>query len=45
MKFTLGLLAGAVIGAAVVHYLHTREGRALVDKIKDDVDEVGEKFT
>lgn len=45
MKFTFGLLAGITIGAAVVHYLSSREGKALVNKIKDDVDEVGEKFS
>ena len=45
MKFTFGLLAGMAIGAAVVHYLSSREGKALVNRIKDDVDEMGEKFS
>ena len=45
MKFTFGLLAGIAIGAAVVHYLNTREGKALVDKIKDDADEIGEELS
>jgi gas vesicle protein len=40
MKFTLGLLLGATVGAAVVHYLNTYEGKALVDKVKEDVDDV-----
>jgi gas vesicle protein len=40
MKFTLGLLLGATVGAAVVHYLNTSEGKALVDKVKEDVDDV-----
>ncbi|MCW3087456.1 MAG: hypothetical protein JWQ78_842 [Sediminibacterium sp.] len=45
MKFTLGLLLGAAAGAAVVHYLNSAEGRALVDKIKGDVDEVSENIS
>lgn len=45
MKFTLGLIIGASIGAAVVHYLNTLEGKALVNKIKNDVDEAGENLS
>lgn len=40
MKFTLGLLLGATVGATVVHYLNTSEGKALVNRVKDDADEV-----
>ena len=45
MKFTFGLLAGMAAGAAIAHYVHTREGRVLIDKIKDDIDGIGEKFS
>lgn len=45
MKFTLGLLAGIAAGAAISHYVHTREGRILIDKIKDDIDGIGDKFS
>jgi hypothetical protein len=45
MKFTLGLLAGIAAGAAIVHYVHTREGRVLIDRIKDDIDGIGDKFS
>lgn len=45
MKFTLGLLLGASVGAAVVHYLNTAEGKALVKKVKTDADEVGDNLT
>lgn len=44
MKFTLGLLIGASVGAAVVHYLNTAEGKALVNKVKNDADEAGENL-
>jgi len=45
MKFTLGLLLGASVGAAVVHYLNTAEGKVLVKKVKNDADEVIENLT
>lgn len=45
MKFTLGLVIGASVGAAVVHYLNTLEGKALVNKIKNDADEAGENLS
>ena len=45
MKFTLGLLIGASVGAAVVHYLNTYEGKALVNKIKNDADEASENLS
>jgi hypothetical protein len=38
MKFTFGLLAGIAVGAALVHYLTSKEGGALIDKIKEDID-------
>jgi gas vesicle protein len=45
MKFTFGLLAGIAAGAAIAHYVHSREGRVLIDKIKDDIDGIGDKFS
>ncbi len=45
MKFTLGFLLGASVGAAVVHYLNSNEGIALVNKVKDDVSGVSENLT
>lgn len=45
MKFTLGFLLGASVGAAVVHYLNSNEGIALVNKVKDDVNEVSDNLT
>lgn len=45
MKFTLGLLLGAVTAAAVVHYLNTTEGKALINRVKKDADEVGDNLT
>jgi gas vesicle protein len=45
MKFTLGLVIGASVGAAIVHYLNTPEGKALVNKVKKDADEVSENVT
>jgi hypothetical protein len=42
MKFTLGLLVGAVAGAAVVHYLNTPEGKGMVDKAKKAAAEIGD---
>ena len=45
MKFTFGLLAGIAAGAAISHYVHTREGRVLIDRIKDDIDGIGNKFS
>ena len=44
MKFTLGLVIGASVGAAVVHYLNTAEGKALVNKVKNDAGEAGENL-
>ncbi|MES2371105.1 MAG: hypothetical protein V4557_00905 [Bacteroidota bacterium] len=45
MKFTFGLLAGIAAGAAIAHYVHTREGKVLIDRIKDDIDGIGDKFS
>lgn len=45
MKFTFGLLAGIAVGAALTHYLTSKEGAAFIDKIKEDVDGVGEKIS
>jgi|GEM_PF-3340745 len=45
MKFTLGLVLGASVGAAVVYYLNTAEGKALVNRVKNDADEVSENLT
>ncbi len=45
MKFTLGFILGASVGAAVVHYLNTSEGKALVNKVKADAEEVSENLT
>lgn len=45
MKFTLGLILGASVGAVVVYYLNTAEGKALVNKVKNDADEVSENLT
>jgi gas vesicle protein len=45
MKFTLGLLLGAAVGAVVVHYLNTTEGKALVSKVKKDAGEMGDNLT
>lgn len=42
MKISLGLLIGAATAAVVVHYLNTPEGKAFVDRIKRDVDDMGE---
>ena len=36
IKFTLGFLLGATLAATIVHYLGTAEGRALVNRVKDD---------
>ena len=44
MKFTLGFLLGASVGAAVVHYLNSIEGIALVNKVKEDVSEVSDNL-
>ena len=45
MKFTLGFLLGASVGAAVVHYLNSKEGIALVNKVKEDVSEVSNNLS
>lgn len=45
MKFTLGLLAGIAAGAAITHYLASKEGAALIGKIKNDIDRVSEKIS
>lgn len=45
MKFTLGVIVGAAAATLVVHYLNTREGKALVDKVKHDADCVSENLT
>jgi gas vesicle protein len=45
MKFTFGLLAGIAVGAAMAHYLTSKEGSALIDKIKEDIDGVSEKIS
>jgi gas vesicle protein len=45
MKFTFGLLAGIAVGAALTHYLTSKEGGALIDKIKEDIDDIGEKIS
>jgi len=44
MKLTFGLLAGIAIGAALTHYLTSKEGSALIGKIKDDINDAGEKI-
>ena len=44
MKFTFGLLIGAVATAVVAHYLNSREGQALINKVKQDADEVGDNL-
>ena len=45
MKFTLGVIVGAAVTAIVAHYLDTREGKALVDKIKQDTDDLGDNVS
>ena len=44
MKFTLGLLIGAAAVAVVAHYLNSKEGQALINKVKRDADEVGDNL-
>ncbi len=44
MKFTLGLLVGVAATAFVAHYLNSREGQALVDRVKQDADELGDNL-
>jgi hypothetical protein len=45
MKFTLGLLAGIAVGATITHYITSKEGEALIDKIKHDIDGVSDKIS
>jgi hypothetical protein len=41
MKISLGLLLGAAVAGVVVHYLNTPEGKAFVDRVKKDADDLG----
>ncbi len=45
MKFTLGVLLGATVTAIIIHYLNTEEGKALVDKVKKDAEEVSDNLS
>ena len=45
MKFSLGLIVGAATAAIVAHYLNTREGQALIDKVKQDTDDLGDNLS
>jgi hypothetical protein len=45
VKFAMGLLIGAAAGAVLMHYLNTPEGKAFVEKVKDDISEMGEKVS
>lgn len=42
MKISLGLLIGAATAAIVVHYLNSPEGKAFVDRVKRDVEDMGD---
>ncbi|MBV9988891.1 MAG: YtxH domain-containing protein [Chitinophagaceae bacterium] len=41
MKISLGLLLGAAVAGIVVHYLNTPEGKAFVDRVKKDAEDLG----
>jgi hypothetical protein len=45
MKFTLGFILGAAAAAVIVQYLNSEEGEAMVEKVKKDAGEMGEKLT
>jgi hypothetical protein len=44
-KFTLSVLLGAAIGGVIAHYLHTSEGRAFVNRVKDDTSDLKQSLT
>lgn len=44
MKFTLGLLIGTAATAVVIHYINSFEGRALINRVKNDADELGDNL-
>ncbi len=45
IKFVSGLLIGAAVGAAVVHFLNTREGKEMMDNLKEDAAKIEEEFS
>ncbi len=45
IRFTAGLLIGAALGAVVVHFLGSAEGRAFINKVKDDTTDFGETIS
>ena len=44
MKFTLGFILGAATAAVIVHYLNSEEGEAMVEKLKKDGGDLGNKL-
>jgi hypothetical protein len=42
IRFTAGLLLGAALGAVVVHFLGSPEGRAFINKVKEDTTDFGD---
>jgi hypothetical protein len=42
---TIKFIAGLAIGAAVVHFLNTEEGKALIRRFKKDVESVEDDLT
>lgn len=45
IKFVAGILIGAAAGAAIIHFLNTKEGKEIVEDLKKDAAKFEEEFT